>query len=61
MPKKFGVNEKKEEALQKKYEQKTQAQAKAQKEAEDAKWHDEGDKNMQKKAARQMEEEEKKE
>jgi len=52
MPKKFGVNEKKEEALQKKYEQKTQAQAKAQKEAEDAKWHDEGDKNMQKKAAR---------
>ncbi len=59
MPKKFGINEKKEEALQRKFDQKQQAQSKAQQAKEDAYWHDEGDKNMQKKAARLAEEEEK--
>jgi hypothetical protein len=34
---------------------------KASKQAEDEYWHDEGDKNMQKKAQRQMADEEKKE
>lgn len=46
MPKKFGVNEKKEEAYAKKQEKAASEKQAAQKQAEDQYWHDDGDKNM---------------
>jgi hypothetical protein len=46
MGKKFGYNERKEEAKVKEIEKKLTTKLMARKAEEDAYWHDEGDKNM---------------